>query len=262
MANVELQDYDGITGLATTIMMVTAFPEYVSGNAQVNGSISLKHAFGKLRELSVNYNLTVEEVNIATAYIFTGAAHVFKASEVKALWEQEDGVGFSDMLEKNREATTTTFQALDVLDDIYLINMMPAYDDGDLFADIFTSKVHVRIKREDPADSSEQLYTVAGASDSFVRVPSFSSLAGDGCLGGETAGVQFLESNFNPFEYSNNSRLVESDVVGLAVKCGNSTFPVSGLSEPIDILTRRENKSLDEMMSIFTASSRLGDISV
>ncbi|XP_078573092.1 polycystin-1-like protein 2 [Branchiostoma floridae x Branchiostoma japonicum] len=262
MAKVELQDYDGIIGLASCILLVTVFPQYVSGNAQVHSSMSLKHAFEKLRELSENNIMDVEEVNMATALLFTGAAHVLKASEVKALSEHEDRVGFSDMLEKNKKATTTIFQALDVLDDIYLINMMPAYNDDDLFADIFTSKIHVKIKREDPADSSEQLYTVAGVSDSFVRVPSFSSLAGDGCLGGKTVGVQFLESNFNPFEYSNNSRLVESDVVGLAVKCDNSTLPVSGLSEPIDILARRENKSLDEMMSIFTTSSRLGDISL
>ncbi|XP_035689707.1 polycystic kidney disease protein 1-like 2 [Branchiostoma floridae] len=262
MAKVELQDYDGIIGLASCILLVTVFPQYVSGNAQVHSSMSLKHAFEKLGEMSENNNMDVEEVNMATALLFTGTAHVLKASEVKALSEHEDGVGFSNMLEKNKEATTRTFQALDVLDDIYLINMMPAYDDDNLFADIFTSKIHVKIKREDPADSSEELYTVAGVSDSFVRVPSFSSLAGDGCLGGKTVGVQFLESNFNPFEYSNNSRLVESDVVGLAVKCDNSTLPVSGLSEPIDILARRENKSLDELMYIFTSSSRLGDISL
>ncbi|XP_066302739.1 polycystin family receptor for egg jelly-like [Branchiostoma lanceolatum] len=262
MANVELQDYDGTVGLATTILLVTAFPEYVSGNAQVDSSTCMQHLFETLRDLSGNNTLTEREVNIATAFIFTGAVHVFKASEMKAMAEQNSGVGFSDMLAKNKEATTKTFQALDVLDDIYLLNMMPAYDDDDLFADIYTSKIHVRIEREDPADPSERLYTVAGVSDSFVRLPSISALVGDDCPGGGTVGVQFLESNFNPFEYSNNSRIIESDVTGLAVKCGNSTVPVSALSEPIDILTRRENRSLDDWMDTFTTSSLLGDISI
>ncbi|CAH1237995.1 PKD1L3 [Branchiostoma lanceolatum] len=177
MANVELQDYDGIIGLATTILLVTAFPEYVSG-----------------------------------------AVHVFKASEMKAMAEQEGGVGFSDMLEANKEATTKTFQALDVLDDIYLLNIMPAYYDDDLFADIYTSKIHVRIEREDPADPSERLYTVAGVSDSFVRVPSISALVGDDCPGGETVGVQIFHvharNNMSSMSFSLdfNSTLFPHDV--------------------------------------------------
>eukprot|EP00058_Branchiostoma_floridae_P016495 XP_002601983.1 hypothetical protein BRAFLDRAFT_98933 [Branchiostoma floridae] len=261
MAAVELQDYDGIVGLSTSTLLVTAFPDGVSGDAQVHSSTALKSAFEKTRELSVNNSMSVDEVNRASALMFTGAVNVFKASEVKAESEQEGGTTSSNLLEANKEATTRNFEALDVLDDIYLTNMMPGYDEDDLFADVYMSTMHVRIKREDPSDGSEKVYTVGGQSDSLVRVPSFSSLLPDGCPDGEV-GVQFLESNFNPFEYSNNSRMIKSDVTGLAVKCGNVTVPVAELDEPLDILTRRENKSLDDLMYIFTASAPLGNISV
>ncbi|XP_035689655.1 polycystic kidney disease protein 1-like 2 [Branchiostoma floridae] len=261
MAAVELQDYDGIVGLSTSTLLVTAFPDSVSGDAQVHSSTALKSTFEKTRELSVNNSMSVDEVNRASALMFTGAVNVFKASEVKAESEQDGGTTSSNLLEANKEATTRNFEALDVLDDIYLTNMMPGYDEDDLFADVYMSTMHVRIKREDPGDGSEKVYTVGGQSDSLVRVPSFSSLLPDGCPDGEV-GVQFLESNFNPFEYSNNSRMIKSDVTGLAVKCGNLTVPVSELDEPLDILTRRENKSLDDLMYIFTASAPLGNISV
>ncbi|XP_066301754.1 polycystin-1-like protein 2 [Branchiostoma lanceolatum] len=261
MAAVELEDYDGIVGLSTSTLLVTAFPDSVSGDAQVLSSMSLKSAFEKTRELSENNSMPVDEVNRAAALMFTGAVNVFKASEVMAESEQEGGTTSSNNLEANKEATTKNFEALDVLDDIYLENMMPGVDEDDLFADVYMSKMHVRIKREDPSDGSEKLYTVGGQSDSFVRVPSFSALLPDGCPEGEV-GVQFLESNFNPFEYSNNSRIIRSDVTGLAVKCGNMTIPVSGLDEPLDILTRRENKSLDDLMYIFSTSAPLGNISV
>ncbi|XP_078571576.1 polycystin-1-like protein 2 [Branchiostoma floridae x Branchiostoma japonicum] len=147
-----------------------------------------------------------------------GAVQVFKASEVSAKLEHEGEVGSSAMLEANKEATTRTFQALDVLDDIYLINMMPAYDDEDLYVDVYTSKMQVRIKREDPGDSSEKLYTVAGVSDSFVHVPSFSSLVGDSCPGGETVGVQIFnvsaKRNISSLRFSLdfNSTLFPHDV--------------------------------------------------
>ncbi|XP_019616653.1 PREDICTED: LOW QUALITY PROTEIN: polycystic kidney disease protein 1-like 2 [Branchiostoma belcheri] len=70
----------------------------------------------------------------------------------------------------------------------------------------------------------------------------------------------FLESNFNPFEYSNNSRIIRADVTGLHVKCGNVTIPVSGLSQPNDILTSRKNGSLENSMYVFKASEPLGSL--
>ncbi|KAI8515775.1 hypothetical protein Bbelb_065880 [Branchiostoma belcheri] len=206
MAKVDVQDFDAVTGLAACILLVTAFPEHVSGEAQVHSAMSLMHTTEKLRELSRNYSKTVEDVNYATALIFTGAAQVFKSSEVKALLDHEDGIEFSNMLESNKEATIITFQVLDVLDDIYLNNMMPAYEEGDLFADIYTSKIHVRIKREDRDDSSEKLYTVAGVSDSFVHVPSFSSVIGDNCPLEETVGVQRRAKCLAPAERTALSR--------------------------------------------------------
>ncbi|XP_035689581.1 uncharacterized protein LOC118424881 [Branchiostoma floridae] len=72
MANAEIPDYDGIIGLANCIALVTAFPQFVSGDAQVFSSISLEHSFLKLRDFSENNGLPVGKVNIATAFTFTG----------------------------------------------------------------------------------------------------------------------------------------------------------------------------------------------
>ncbi|XP_066268499.1 polycystin-1-like protein 3 [Branchiostoma lanceolatum] len=140
---------------------------------------------------------------------------------------------------------------------------MPEYPEQRIFIDVAMSTVQVRIQRESQDDPSEKVYTVGGTggrSNSLVRVPSFSSLVNGACPG-DTVGVQFLESNFNPFEYSNNSRIIRADVTGLHVKCGNVTIPVSGLIEPNDIITRRKNESLQDSMYIFEASEPLGSLS-
>ncbi|KAI8498064.1 hypothetical protein Bbelb_240080 [Branchiostoma belcheri] len=207
---------------------------------------------------------------------------------------------------QNQEATTVGFQALDIMDDIYLNNLFPWYPDVHLFADISMRQIHVRIQRESQTDPSEKVYLVSGDSDSLVRVPSFSALLDGNLPMDETVGIQpqkgpkvvypfhvrskewpdpsavghrtllehiehcglpgvtlhFLEANFNPFEYSNNSHAIRADVIGLSLKCGNVTIPVSGLSHPIDILTRRKNESLEKSLYVFQGSSLLGNLTV
>ncbi|XP_019645325.1 PREDICTED: polycystic kidney disease protein 1-like 2 [Branchiostoma belcheri] len=160
------------------------------------------------------------------------------------------------------KATAIAFQALDILDDIYLNKLMPDFSDPEIFADHSMSKVHIRIKRENRTRLAERVYHVKGDSDSLVRVSSFPDLMGDSCIN-STVGIQFLESNFNPYEYSNNSHEIGADVTGLGVKCGNRTLPVSGLSEPIDILTRRsKNDSISELIYVFKASEPLGNMAI
>ncbi|XP_078703856.1 uncharacterized protein LOC144928945 [Branchiostoma floridae x Branchiostoma belcheri] len=179
-----------------------------------------------------------------------------------AALEHHDGETYTTNLQNNQEATTVGFQALDIMDDIYLNNLFPWYPDVHLFADISMRQIHVRIQRENQTDPSEKVYLVSGDSDSLVRVPSFSALHGGNFSMDETVGIQFLEANFNPFEYSNNSHAIRADVIGLSLKNGNVTIPVSGLSHPIDILTRRKNESLEKSLYVFQGSSLLGNLTV
>ncbi|XP_078692970.1 polycystin-1-like protein 2 [Branchiostoma floridae x Branchiostoma belcheri] len=179
-----------------------------------------------------------------------------------ALSEHLEEDSFSSNLRNNQEAIEIGLNALDVLDEIYLVNRMPEYSNEEVFFDIAMSTAQVRIQRERQDDPSEKVYTVGGTggrSNSLVRVPSFSSLPNGSCPW-DTVGVQFLELNFNPFEYSNNSRIIRADVTGLHVKCGNVTIPVSGLSQPNDILTSRKNESLENLMYAFKASELLGNL--
>ncbi|CAH1239179.1 PKDREJ [Branchiostoma lanceolatum] len=163
---------------------------------------------------------------------------------------------------QNQEATTVGFECLDIMDDTYLNHLFPEYPNRQLFADISMPQIHVRIQREEQTDVSEKVYHVGGDSDSLVRVPSYSALPNGDCPVEKNAGVQYLESNFNPYEYSNNSQVVRSEVIGLHVKCGNITLPVSGLSDPIDILIRRKNESFEESIYAFQSSSLLGNLTV
>eukprot|EP00058_Branchiostoma_floridae_P016871 XP_002602359.1 hypothetical protein BRAFLDRAFT_98012 [Branchiostoma floridae] len=163
---------------------------------------------------------------------------------------------------QSQNATTTCFEGFDILDDIYLTKLMPEFEDPEIYADITMSKMHLRIKRENRTRYSERVYLVGGDSDSLVRTTSFSDLLGNSCWGSPEVGIQFLEANFNPFEYSNNSHQIRSDVTGLGVKCGTRTHDVSGLSEPIDILTRRKNESLDGSIYVFETTEPLGSLAI
>ncbi|XP_019631330.1 PREDICTED: polycystic kidney disease protein 1-like 2 [Branchiostoma belcheri] len=166
-------------------------------------------------------------------------------------------------IKESKAATTLAFQALDLLTDVILNATMSEVTDVDVFAVYNTSKVHVRIQRQNKSDSEEKVYLVEGISDSLVRIPSVASLVGDKCTMEDTVVIQFFEANFNPFEYSENSYGIQSDVVGLHVRCGDKKISVSDLEEPIDILTRREDEGgLDNMTYIFSDSAELGNLSV
>ncbi|XP_078692098.1 polycystin-1-like protein 2 [Branchiostoma floridae x Branchiostoma belcheri] len=264
VSRMDIPDMETVNSAAVSVLMLTAIPEMVSGKTQVLSAYLLYECFETTRELSTNVTkMPTWEVNKAAARMVTGVVNVFKASETMAVSEHLEDESFSENLQYNQEATEVGFKALDVLDEIYLINRMEGDPNREMFFDVAMSTVQIRIQRERQNDPSEKVYTVGGTggrSNSLVRVPSFSSLVGGACPG-DTVGVQFLESNFNPFEYSNNSRIIRADVTGLHVKCGNVEIPVSGLSQPVDILTNRKNGSLKDSLYTFQASEALGSLS-
>ncbi|KAI8510686.1 hypothetical protein Bbelb_116020, partial [Branchiostoma belcheri] len=293
IAMVDLEGVESINGVALSTFLVTVVPEMVSGKSQVLAATSLQAAFERTRELAGNTTDTpVEVVNKLAAFMFSGTVNVLAASSVLAEKGQIAGKSFSTDLAYCQEATTIAFQALDILDDIYLNRLMPEFSDPEIFADHSMSKVHIRIKRENRTRLAGRVYHVSGDSDSLVRVPSFPDLLGDSCNDSDVVGIQgmdqstlrsylelmtpyyshvsltsrpkcrrFLEANVNPYEYSNNSREIGADVTGLGLKCGNRTLPVSGLTDPVDILTRRsKNNSLAELMYVFEASEPRGNM--
>ncbi|XP_078682378.1 polycystin-1-like protein 3 [Branchiostoma floridae x Branchiostoma belcheri] len=273
IAMVDLEGVESINGVALSTFLVTVVPEMVSGKSQVLAATSLQAAFERTRELAGNTTDTpVEVVNKLAAFMFSGqccplrserTVNVLAASSVLAEKGQIAGKSFSTDLAYCQEATTIAFQALDILDDIYLNRLMSEFSDPEIFADHSMSKVHIRIKRENRTRLAGRVYHVSGDSDSLVRVPSFPDLLGDSCIDSDVVGIQFLESNVNPYEYSNNSREIGADVTGLGVKCGNRTLPVSGLTDPVDILTRRsKNNSLAELMYVFEASEPRGNMAI
>ncbi|XP_078692952.1 uncharacterized protein LOC144922778 [Branchiostoma floridae x Branchiostoma belcheri] len=263
LSNVVIDDVDSINGVSISTLLATGIPEMVSAKSQVLAATYMKQAFNKTRQLAENLEETpVEVIHKMSTVMMAGSANVLSASSTMAEKKQQSGKTFSSSLAYNKEATTTCFEALDIMDDIYLNKLMPEFSDPEVYADFTLSKLHLRIKRENRTRQTERVYQVGGHSDSLVRVPSFPDLLGGRCMNDQDVGIQFLESNFNPFEYSNNSREVRSDVTGLGVKCGNRTLPVSGLSQPIDILTRRENESLDGSIYVFETSAPIGNLTV
>ncbi|CAH1249639.1 PKD1L3 [Branchiostoma lanceolatum] len=261
----ELKDVESINGVSLSLLLSTTVPEMVSGKSLVLAATSLRSAFERTRELAGNTTEGVTPVDVVTklaAFMFSATVNVMSAS---SMWAEKDhlaGKSFSPNLVYSQEATMVSFQALDIMDDIYLNKLMPQFADPEIFADISMTKVHVRIKRENRTRFAERVYHVRGDSDCLVRVPSFPGLLGDSCIDDDTVGIQFLESNFNPYEYSNNSNEIQADVAGLGVKCGNRTLPIAGLTEPIDILTRRKNDSLAESFYVFQGLEPVGNMAV
>ncbi|XP_035677263.1 uncharacterized protein LOC118416281 [Branchiostoma floridae] len=77
MAKVEINDFDTVKGVSTTILLITAVPHHVSAQAQVHGASALKAAFKTTRRLSGNWQgnsseLSVDDVDNAVVLMFTG----------------------------------------------------------------------------------------------------------------------------------------------------------------------------------------------
>ncbi|KAI8497521.1 hypothetical protein Bbelb_248270 [Branchiostoma belcheri] len=259
LSHVEIDDAVKVEGVALSVMLATGVPEMVSGESQVLSAGFLKAAFETTKHLAGDLETThLATINKLSAFMFSGSVNVMLASSTMAIKEHQEGINYSPNLLLSQNATTTCFEGFNILDDIYLTKLMPEFSDPEIFADISMSKDQAGKQDEGgrtnvPCKRRQR----QSGQGSFLLGP-----AGECCWASSEVGIQFLEANFNPFEYSNNSQEVRSDVTGLAVKYGSRTRDVRGLNEPIDILTRRKNESLDGSVYVFETAEPLGSLAV
>ncbi|XP_035672135.1 polycystic kidney disease protein 1-like 2 isoform X2 [Branchiostoma floridae] len=209
---------------------------------------------------------TVADVNVACAAAFVASGGALKAAARAAAEDHSLGLVYSEKLQANKDVAESAFRTIDVMDDIYLNYMMTAPDiTGPPWppAMISISQLELRIQREECGDSSNSAFRAGDDTPVIFGAPSVADLM-DGCSGNSNVtGVSIIHAGFNPFEYSNNSQLVEGEVIGLNSKRGEATNHVAGLGTPIDmIIRRRDNFTGDIMLGWNIGSAYVGNVTV
>ncbi|XP_019627928.1 PREDICTED: polycystic kidney disease protein 1-like 2 [Branchiostoma belcheri] len=150
----------------------------------------------------------------------------------------------------NNKTASSAFNAIDNVLNMY-DTLMPA--DGSGSASLEMSMLHAKIQREPCQDGQKKVFTV---NDTLFVLPAFNTLD-NSCE--DSFGVELINSDFNPFRYSENSPDVGSEVAGLTVWQGRDRRPVHRLPEPVDMIIPREKQRTTSTVFKYTGQLRSSD---
>ncbi|XP_078694962.1 polycystin-1-like protein 2 [Branchiostoma floridae x Branchiostoma belcheri] len=121
-------------------------------------------------------------------------------------------------------------------------------------ASLEMTSLHAKVLKE-PCQVAQKMFAV---NDTVFVVPSFSTI-GKSSEGADSFGVEIINSDFNPFRYSENSPDVGSEVAGLTVWQERDGRPVHHLPEPVDMIIPRDKQRTTSTVFKYTGRVRSSD---
>ncbi|XP_078681728.1 uncharacterized protein LOC144916475 [Branchiostoma floridae x Branchiostoma belcheri] len=251
LSELQLDNVNGVIDFTSLLVMNTANLEKLSTNAtlQIARGIELSgETIKMLVENDTERTMDVDDINIASANIFTGSAILLK-HVTTSTWDVE-GSNINETIEANNKTASSAFNAIDNVLNMY-DTLMPA--DGSGSASLEMSMLHAKIQREPCQGGQKKVFTV---NDTLFVLPAFNTLDSS-CE--DSFGVELINSDFNPFRYSENSPDVGSEVAGLTVWKGQDRRPVHHLPEPVDMIIPRDKQHTTSTVFKYTGQLRSSD---
>ncbi|KAI8477893.1 hypothetical protein Bbelb_443720, partial [Branchiostoma belcheri] len=152
---------------------------------------------------------------------------------------------------QNKKTASSAFKAIENILNMYDTLMMPT--DGTRGVSLDMSMLHAKIQREPCQGGQKKVFTV---NDTLFVLPAFNTLD-NSCE--DSFGVELINSDFNPFRYSENSPDVGSEVAGLTVWRGRDRRPVHRLPEPVDMIIPRDKQRTTSTVFKYTGQLRSSD---
>ncbi|KAI8484003.1 hypothetical protein Bbelb_382660 [Branchiostoma belcheri] len=112
-------------------------------------------------------------------------------------------------------------------------------------------KLQLKVEKGGCQDEQRKILVVE---DLVVVTPPFRNLS-SGCGEDDAVGLVLTEANFNPFQYAGNSQEIRSEVVSMTVRVGREIRPVHNLTDPFDMIIRRDDR--DVASTMFTHAGRI-----
>ncbi|KAI8502779.1 hypothetical protein Bbelb_194810 [Branchiostoma belcheri] len=292
LSQLQLDNVNGVIDFTSLLVMNTANLEKLSTNAtlQIARGIELSgETIKMLVENDTDRTMAVDDINIASANIFTGSAILLK-HVTTSTWDVE-GSNINETIEANNKTASSAFNAIDNVLNMY-DTLMPT--DGTGSASLEMSMLHAKIQREPCQGGQKKVFTV---NDTLFVLPAFNTLDNscEDSFGVENGleqkvserssslttafsdanrreakeynfrrlasnvSTRLINSDFNPFRYSENSADVGSEVAGMTVWRGRDRRPLHSLPEPVDMIIPRDKQRTTSSVFKYTGQLRNSD---
>ncbi|XP_078593958.1 uncharacterized protein LOC144871881 [Branchiostoma floridae x Branchiostoma japonicum] len=255
LSQTKVLDVDDVMDLTSLLAMGAAEPEKLSKNLTLLIARGLQLSAEALRmivENNTNDDIPVKDINAVSANIFTGFTILLEATATSA-WTAESNLQEEEAIEVNNGTASAAFKGISHIFHMYYT--LPP-DNGT--ATLEMSVLHAKVHKEVCEIAQKKVFTVNDTfsivpafvaqkkvftvNDTLFVVPAFNTLFANGCEEADSFGVGVINSDFNPFRYSENSPDVGSEVVGLTVWRGRDRQPVHHLPKPVDMIISRDKQ--------------------
>ncbi|CAH1259013.1 Hypp2130 [Branchiostoma lanceolatum] len=142
----------------------------------------------------------------------------------------EENATDSNNLERAKEATEGIIGVIDALSELVVSRKRPNAKPTVISQGPFK----IALQRQSCRDTGPQIVRPTGESDTWFRIPEFSTLFGQSC--GESIAIENYETSLNPYFYANNSDKIKSPVASLKFRSDTGPVKVRNLQVPIDIM--------------------------
>ncbi|CAH1247746.1 SELP [Branchiostoma lanceolatum] len=227
LEQVEAQDVQQVKQLSGTLEHVTNKPEELSDESQIKAADTLR----TLGEVLTNKSSDVgtEELERISAHLVTGAVNVLDASSLsvgraRSEMQMQRRKKRTTDFEKNEQATTTAFEAIDNL----VLTMITRKNRDEKPTLLETNEFLMSLGRSSCDTPRERLIQTSTDTGAYFKIPenAVAKLCVDGSVGSQT-----YFTPRNPFEYSPNAGDLRTPVLGLSVLGDRQKVPVSDLGE-------------------------------
>ncbi|XP_078667358.1 uncharacterized protein LOC144909170 [Branchiostoma floridae x Branchiostoma belcheri] len=224
LEQVEVLDLQQVKQVSSTLEHVINKPEELSDESQVKAADTLKTLEEVLTTQSSE--LGAEELEKTAAHLVSGAVNVLDASSQSAGKKRKEAQlqNRTSDFQKNEEATTTAFQAID---NLALAMIDRKYRDEK--PTLVQAKDFVMsLARSGCEGLGARFIQTGGETKAYFQIPENTTT--NLCVNG-TVGSQTYFTPQNPFEYANNAGDVRTPVVGLSVLGDRRKLIVRNLEE-------------------------------
>ncbi|XP_019617400.1 PREDICTED: polycystic kidney disease protein 1-like 2 [Branchiostoma belcheri] len=210
LEQVQVLDLQQVKQVSSTLEHVINKPEELSDESQVKAADTLKTLEEVLTTQSSE--LGAEELEKTAAHLVSGAVNVLEASSQSAGKKREEAQlqNRTSDFQKNEEATTTAFQAID---NLALAMIDRKYRDEKPTL-VQAKDFLMSLARSGCEGPGARFIQTGGETKAYFQIPKNTTT--NLCING-TVGSQTYFTPQNPFEYANNAEDVRTPVLGLSV---------------------------------------------
>ncbi|XP_078670979.1 polycystin-1-like protein 2 [Branchiostoma floridae x Branchiostoma belcheri] len=218
--------------VASALGSATSGGDDVSADAQVATARSLKNMGEFLQSLPPE-ELEITQVEKTSSVMFAAVVNVLASSSKasgQGIDSAEGNTTDTNNLAKAKEAVDGIIGVIDSLSELVISRKRPDAEPTVISQGPFK----IALQRQSCRDTGPQIVRPTGQSDTWFRIPGFSTLFGQSC--GQSISIENYETSLNPYFYANNSDKIKSPVASLKFRSDEGPVEVNDLQVPIDVM--------------------------